>query len=84
MPPRGKSTDHERNAALAQEPGGRLHLRLVDLAAEVDDRGGPGSRGSRATGHRRGARLGRDPSAHHRTGFVDIRKAMRPTAVVIA
>ena len=39
---------HQRDAALAQQPGGRLHLGLVDLAAEVDDRGGVGARrGSR-------------------------------------
>ena len=30
-----------RDAALAEQPRGRLHLGLVDLAAEVGDRGGP-------------------------------------------
>ena len=56
----------QRDPRLAEEPGGRLHLGLVDLAAEVDD------------GRRPGPELG-----HHSTGFVDIRNAISPTAVVI-
>ena len=37
---RGAAVD-ERDAALAEEAGGRFHLGLVDLAAEVGDRGRP-------------------------------------------
>ena len=71
---------HQRDAGLAQEPGRGLHLGLVDLAAEVDDGGRPWARPAR---HVRGP-SNRLPEAHHSTGFVDIRNAMSPTAVVIA
>ena len=65
---RGVAVD-DPDPALAQQPRRRLHLRLVDLAAEVRDRRGA---------HRR---RGLD---HHSCGFVLIRKPIVPTSAAIA
>ena len=78
---RGRVRVDQRDAGLAQEPGGGLHLGLVDLAAEVDD-------GSRPWAGRGPGKAGVDSThpgfdAHHRTGFVDMRNAMSPTAEVM-
>ena len=45
------------NTALAKQPGGRLHLGLVDLAAEVRDRGGADGRAPRGPVRRRSPQL---------------------------
>ena len=69
---RGAIRVDQRDPGLAQEPGGGLHLGLVDLAAEVDDGGRRGLGGP-----------ARRSPAHHSCGLVDMRNAMSPTAVVI-
>ncbi len=67
------------HATLAEEPLDRVHLGLVDLAAEIGD-GGRSDREGRLGGRRgrSNGRLGR--SSGHSDGFVLIRKAIRPTA----
>ena len=68
----GRVAVDDPDAALAEHPRRRLHLGLVDLAAEVRDRGGPdgavGGRGER----------------HHSWGFVLIRNPIVPTSAAIA
>ena len=70
---RGRVAVDDPDPALAEQPRGRLHLGLVDLAAEVRDRRRPD--GAR----RRSERLG-----HHSCGFVLIRKPIVPTSAAIA
>ena len=60
--------------ALAQESGGTLHLGLVDLAAEVRDRGRANRHGDSSALH---------SCAHHSFGFVLIRNPIVPTSAAI-
>ena len=74
---RAGATD-EADVVLPEASGGRLHLGLVDLAAEVDDRRRPDRSGDAGA-------MGRlRHSAHHRRGFVLIRKPIVPTRPAIA